>query len=203
MSTKYFDLKTDGNRMIFTTPFFKAEKTSVLHSGVYTKEFSSMLLSGAVALFVYMITEFMTHKLAVLRYLLIIVILVASFIGGIKFIFKEKYLEAVFNKSNRSVTISQSGIFSKKVETIPFADIESVELGTKSFVIENIDAIKFVQKIALQHGGEIPGLEQEEEFITVALKLADNSERTIFAGKSDSEPETPFNEIKLFLENTV
>ncbi len=201
MSMKYYDIKTDSNTMTFSTPFFKAEKSSVLHPGVYTKEFNSMLLSGAACLFVYMITEFMSHKLAILRYILLVVILVATFIGGTKVLFKEKYLEAVFNKSEQSVTISYSGLFSKKVETLLFADIKSVDLGIKSFVPENIDGINFVQKISAQHGSAIPDLDQNEEFITVALRLTDKSERIIFAGRSDSEPEVPFNEIKQYLEN--
>ncbi len=201
MSTQFYNIKSDINSMTFSTTFYKAEKSSVLHPGVYTKEFNSMLLSGALCLFVYMITEFMSHKLAVLRYILLLVVLVATFIGGTKVLFKEKVLEAVFNKSDQSVTISHSGLFSKKVETLPFAEIKSVELGTKSFAPENIDGIKFVQKISAQHGSPVPGLEQVEEFITVALRLSDKSERTIFAGLTDMEPEIPFNEIKQFLEN--
>ncbi len=203
MRTKYYDIKTEGNTMTFTTPFFKAEKSSVLHSGIYSKEFNSMLLSGAACLFVYILTEFMAHKLAVLRYLLLVVILVTTFIVGTKVIFKEKYLEAVFNKSDQLITFTESGLFSNKVETLPFADIESVEIGTKTFAPENTDGVAFVQKISLQHGSAVPGLDQTEEFVTVLLKLSDNSEKIIFAGKTDTEPETPFNEIKQYLENSA
>jgi len=204
MNTQYYDLKTEHNSLTFTTPFFKAEKMSVLHSGIYNKEFSSMLLSGAVCLFIYMMTEFMTHKLAVLRYILLLGILLITFIGGTKFIFKEKYLEAVFNKSDNSVTIKVPGmIFTHKTEKISFKNIASVELGTKVFAPQNIDGINFVQKISIQHGSAVPGLGEEEEFITVSLKLTDNSERILFAGRTDAEPEIPLKEIKSFLEHTA
>lgn len=204
MSAQYYDLKTADNRLVFTTPYFRAEKTSVLHSGVYTKEFSSMLLSGAVCLLIYKMTEFMTDKLAALRYLLLVGILIITFIGGTKFIFRERYLEAVFDGPDNTVTIKVPGIFfTCRTEKIPLNKIASVELGTRVFKPENIDGINFVQKISLQHGSAVPRLGEEEEFITLSLKLTDDSERVLFAGLTDAEPEIPLREIRSFLEHTA
>lgn len=203
MSAKFYDLKTENNKLIFTTSFYKVENPSVLHSGVYSKEFASMLLSGAVCMLVYMFTEFMASRFTALRYLLLAIIIIATFMGGTKFIFKEKYLEAVFDKNDKHVTISHSGLFAKKAERISFADIKSVELGSIKFIPENIDGINFVQKISLQHGSAVPGLGQEQEYITVFLKLTDSSERTIFAGRIEAEPEIPLREIRSFLESAA
>lgn len=203
MKTKFYELKHDNNRLIFRTLHFRAERTSVLHSGVYSKEFASMLLSGAICMVVYMVTEFMTNRYAILRYILLIIIFVISFTGGLKYIFKDRYLEAIFDRTNRSVTISYPGFFTKKVEEIPFTGIVSVEPGTKIYKPENIDGIDFVQKISLQHGSAVPGLGKEEEYIILKLKLADKSERILFAGNTDTEPVIPLKEIKTFLENSA
>ena len=45
------------NTLTFTTASFKAETASVLHSGVYSKEFSSMLLASGLCVLVYMYAD--------------------------------------------------------------------------------------------------------------------------------------------------
>ena len=199
--SQFYEMKTDAEKLFFKTAFYKAERTSVLHSGVYNKEFTSMLLSGAICLMSYMLTEFMAHK-SVLRYIIVLLVFFISFIGARNFIFKEHYLEAVFNKTDRMVSLKYPGIFPKK-ERIPFDTILSIELGSKKYVPQNIDGIDFVQKISIQHGGAVPGLGQEEEYITVSLKLKNNSHKIIFACRTDAEPDIPLNEIRHFLGNTV
>ncbi|TNF53219.1 hypothetical protein EP227_06240 [bacterium] len=77
--------------------------------------------------------------------------------------------------------------------------ISSIEVGSVKYVPENIDGIDFVQKISLQHGSPVPGLGDEEEYITLLLNLADGSERIIYAGRSEEEPELPITEMRNFL----
>jgi hypothetical protein len=125
-----------------------------------------------------------------------------SFLGARGLIFKEHYLEAVFDKTAQMVTLTYPGLFPKK-EHIPFNTISSIEPGSKKYVPQNIDAINFVQKISIQHGSAVPGLGQEEEYITVYLKLNNNSHKIIFACRTDTEPELPLKEIRHFLGNTV
>lgn len=197
-------LKTEGDSLIFTTSSFRAEKTSVLHSGVYTREFSSMLLASAFCIAAYMLIIYISIYSLILRYLILIFIFVITFLLSRKTIFKEKYIEVVFNKPEQTTIISRPGIIKMKTEIIPFLDIKSVELGSRKFIPENIDGINFVQKISLQHGNAVPGLGDIEEFITLSLKLNDGSERIIYAGKInggkiDGEPSIPVNEIRSFL----
>lgn len=204
MVTKKYELKTEKDKMIFKTSSFKAEKTSVLHAGVYTKEFASILLASALCIFAYMLSDFAGLQSKVARYIMVMFILITTFLGSRKFIFKEKYLEINFDKSARWVTIIRHGIISRKTERIPFANIKSVDLGSKKFVPENIDGIDFVQKISAQHGSAVPGLSEVEEFVTLALNLKDGSDRIIFAvkidgGKIDGEPYIPVKEIRSFL----
>jgi Ca2+/Na+ antiporter len=207
-NNKKYQMKVDQDKLVFITSSFKAEKTSVLHPGVYTKEFASMLFASATCIFAYISTDLASIKSAIMRYIILIVIFVVAFLGANKYIFKERYLEADFNKSDKTVNIVRSGLITKKSEKIPFARIKSVDLGIKKFVPENIDGIDFVQKISAQHGSAIPGLSDIEEFITLSLSLTDGSERIIFAakingGRVDGEPEIPVKEIRSFLENKV
>jgi hypothetical protein len=201
-----YQIKKEKDRLIFRTAFFKAEKTSVLHTGVYTKEFASILFASAICITAYMFIEFSGVALRAIRYVVLVLILMISFLIARKYIFKEKYLEVIFDKSNKTVNIIRRGIITKKLEKISFENITSVDLGNKRFVPENIDGIDFVQKISAQHGSPVPGLGDVEEFITLSLSLTDGSERMIFAakidvGRVDGEPEIPVNEIRSFLGN--
>lgn len=201
MVSNNYKIKIEGDKLVFITSSFKAERSSVLHSGVYTNEFSSMLLASAAAMAAYMLT---VSRQPVVRYTVLIIIFAVSFIGANKYIFKERELQVVFDRKDKTVHMIQSGLFTKKREDIPFANIKSVDIGSRQFVPENIDGINFVQKISAQHGSAVPGLGEAEEFITLSLKLTDGSERIIYAariygGEIDGEPEIPVREIRNFL----
>ena len=205
MVTGDYQLKMGDDKLVFKTSSFKAERTSVLHSGVYSKEFSSMLLASATALGAYILTD---SRPPLLRYIILIIIFALSFIGAHTFIFKERELQVVFDRKDRTAHLIQSGLLMKKREKVPFADITSVIVGSRQFTPQNIDGINFVQKISAQHGSAVPGLGEAEEFITLSLLLTDGSERMIYAarlegGKVDGEPGMPVQEIREFLENTV
>jgi hypothetical protein len=203
-NTSNYQIKTEDDKLIFTTSSFIAEKTSVLHSGVYTREFSSMLFASAVSIFFYMGLITVNINPVFFRYILIVLVFVAGFLAANKFIFKEKKIEVILDNSIKTAIITRFGIISKKKENIAFENIRSVELRSRKFTPENMDGIKFVQQISAQHGSAMPELSEEEEFITLSLSLADGSDRVIYAakidgGKVDGEPTIPVNEIKNFL----
>ena len=199
MVARNYEVRTESDKLVFRTSSFKAEKSSVLPAGVYTREFSSMLFASAVATLAYMFGNIMNTKIAVIRYLIILFIFIVAFLGSHKYIFKESYLEAEFDRAAETLNIVRTGIIMKKSEKIPFADIRSIDTEGKRFVPENVDGIKFVRKISLQHGSDIPGLGEVEEFFTLSLKLNDGAERVIFAGKDKKETETALKEIRGFL----
>ncbi|NOZ69058.1 MAG: hypothetical protein GXP46_07400 [Deferribacteres bacterium] len=197
-----YQLRTDGNRLVFTTPSFRAEKSSVLPSGVYSKEFASMLLASAVCIPAYMATGFIGADLVILRYVFVVLLFVVIFLGARRFIFRERYLKLVLDRNEKQAIITFPGFFRGKTEKIPLSRIKSVEMGLRRFVPENIDGIKFVQRISSQHGSALPGLDDVEEFITLSLKLTDGTERIIYAGKTEEEPEMPVKEMSAFLERS-
>ena len=202
--TGNYQLIKENDRLVFRTPFFRAEKSSVLHAGVYTREFSSMLFASALCVLFYMVTDMASIRTPLVRYGILILIFIVAFLGGNKYIFKEKYLQAEFNKAAGTVTIVRSGLLKKSSETIPFDRIQSVDIGSTSFIPENVDGIHFVQKISAQHGSAVPGLDEVEEYVTLLLRLKDGSEHILYAakidgGKVDGEPEIPVGEIRSFL----
>jgi hypothetical protein len=81
--------------------------------------------------------------------------------------------------------------------------MKSVDIGSSQILPVNLDGIEFVQKISAQHGSPVPGLGEEKEFVTLLLKLTDETERIIYAEKIDNknEPVLPLNEIRGFLRN--
>ena len=194
-----YTLKKENNRLVFTTNSFRAEKSSVLHEGVYTKEFASMLAASALSVPVYVAVSFFATS-SVLRIVTVIILFVVSFIALKKYIFKDNLLEAVFDGTSKTVCINQSGLLSIRKETIPFRDIRSVEIGSRKFDPVNLDGIQFVQKISAQHGSAVPGLSESEEFVTLSLMGTDGAERLLFAGKVEEEPGMPLNEINNFLK---
>lgn len=206
-SNKQYELKTEKNRMIFRTASFKAEKTSVLHSGVYTKEFSSMLLASAASIFSYMATDILSSRSSV-RYALLLIVFVLVFLGANRYVFNERSLEVVFDKSDNTARIVRTGLLKRKTEQIPFSNLKSVHAGSRKYSPENIDGIQFVQHISAQHGSPMPELGEVEEFVTLNLGLADGSEIIIYAAKVNAgmvngEPDIPLHEIKSFLADTV
>lgn len=198
MSKTDYDLRTENNRLIFSTRSFRAEKSSVLHSGVYTNEFASMLAASAMAVVAYVAAD-SAEGVKHVRYLWTMITFIVSFVVSRIFIFRDRNLKVEFNRDSKTVEIIRPSLFFKKTETIPFSDIKAVAVGNRKFTPVNVDGIRFVQKISLQHGSAMPELSQEEEYITIALKLMNGSERIIYAGRIEHEPELPVNEIKRFI----
>lgn len=196
---KKYQINIEKDTLTFTTSSFKAEKQSVLHKGIYTREFSSMLFASAAAIVSYLVFRLISSDTVFIHYLIIIFLFIGAFLGAEKFLFREKYLMAVFNKPENIVTITRSEMLRKRIEKIPLKSIRSVEAGIKKFTPENIDGIKFVEKISLQHGSFIPGLADEEEFVTLSLQLSDGSDRIIYAGETKDEPNIPLKEISDFI----
>ncbi|MEF9427336.1 MAG: hypothetical protein L0956_09280, partial [Candidatus Mariimomonas ferrooxydans] len=203
MNNKKYQIKIEKDRLFFITTSFKAEQKSVLPKGIYTKEFASMLSASAACMFVYMVISFASDEIIFIHLLIIILTFIAAFLGSRKFLFKEKYMEVVFDRTDNTVRITLTGIIKATKEEIPLDNIKSIDVGSKKFTPENIDGINFVEKISLQHGSFVPGLRDEEEFITLSLKLNNGSERTIYSerieGKIGGEPELPLKEMSSFL----
>ncbi len=192
-----YELSIMDNILTFTTSSFKAEKTSVLPSGVYSKEFSSMLLASALCVIVYMFSDVIENTF--FRSALFLLCFITFFYGSRKYIFCDKKLKVEFDNNRKSAIISRPGFIMIKKEEIPFSNIRSVDIGHRKFTPDNPDGVAFVEKISAQHGSYVPGLGEEEEFVTLSLILTDGTERVIFAGHIEDEPGIPLNKMRAHL----
>jgi len=200
MTSKGYEMKIMDRVLEFTTTNYRAEKTSVLHSGVYTKEFSSMLFASAICLTGFVILNRVETISLILKILFLIILFIVSFLGSRFFLFHEKKLIARFDKDRGILTLKIPRFIGHSHEEISIDNIEDIVIDTKRFEPTNIDGIRFVERISAQHGSAVPGLDQVEEFITLKLRLRDGSERIIYSAKIDIEPELPLKEIKDFLK---
>jgi len=196
---KSYSIKTEGPTLTFRTSSFKAEKSSVLHSGVYSREFSSILLASGICMLVYILLSPRIGGPAM--YAALALTLAAAFTLSHKYIFREKCLEVILDKKSGKAKLVISGAFTKRSEEIALSDIASVEIGSKLFEPVNKDGADFVQKISVQHGSAVPGLGEPEEFITLSLKLKDGSEKIIYAANVKERPAVPVSEIREFLSS--
>ncbi len=196
-----YHIKIDKNRLVFTTAFFRAEIESVLHKGVYTSEFSSMLTASLAGAFTFLAIKSIVKETGFITILIIILVFISAFLGSRKFVFCDRVMRVVIDKCDKSVTIYHPGLFRNNPEKIPMQMIQGIYPGSRKFTPDNPDGIRFVEKISLQHGSYMPGLGEEREFITLSFKLSDNTERLIYAVRIEEEPDIPLKEIEQFLSS--
>lgn len=195
---KYLIEKT-GDRLLFRTSNFAAERGSVLHRGIYSREFAAALSSLAVAGLAYMVMVLDVKK-GVLAHIVFLTLFVSGFLLFRRFVFREKFLEAVFDKTAGKTHIFMVGITKRETDSIRMKDIDNVLIVQKKSILENPDAVEFVEKISSQHGMAIPGFGEEKVFFLLTLKLRDNTDRLIFADADMRDVMQAHEEIKRFLE---
>ncbi len=185
--------------LTFRTARFSADTGSVLHSGIYNREFASVLASLAVAGFVYVVVV-MNFKKTLVPHIAFVVFFVACFPFFRRFIFKERYMETVFDCSKAKAEIYVAGLRRRKTDSIPLRDIVNVMIESRKKEIENPDGVQFVEKISLQHGMAIPGFGEERVFFLLKLILADGTDRVIYADVNMQDVIEAHGEIKDFLK---
>lgn len=115
------------------------------------------------------------------------------------YVFRERIFETVIDKGRRVITLELKGIIGGKARSYPMGQLEAVNIRRVDLQPENIDGIKVVEKIALQHGTVIPGFGKTLEIVTVGLGFKDGKEITIFSSMNESEADDIVNKIKSFL----
>jgi len=193
-----YTVRKEEDKLIFATPAYKVGPDSVLHSGIYNREFSSVLASAAVAGIVYIIVAINTGNTIVRS-----MVFLLTFAGGFpffrKFVFKEGLMEVVFNTTGGEARIYTSWITKRLKETISIKNIKDISIESRKHEAENPDAVRFVKQISLQHGTIIPGFGEEKILFLLKLHLADGSERTIYSDSNMQDVITAHDEIKGFL----
>ncbi len=198
-ANRNYTIKKEEDKLIFTTTAFTDEPDSVLHSGIYNREFTSVLASAAAAGIVYVIVA-MNIDNTIVRSLVFLLIFAVGFPLFRKFIFKESLMEVVFNASAGEAKIYRTWITKKQKETIAISSIKDISIESRKREAENPDAVKFVEKISLQHGTIIPGFGHESVLFLLKLHLSDDSTRTIYSDNAMQDVVSAQGEIKEFLK---
>ncbi len=194
-----YSVQKTGKTLVFRTSSFSADTESVLHSGIYNREFASVLASMAVAGLVYTVLV-ANYGRSFISYSSFILLFVGGFPFFRKFVFKGRYLEVVFNREKKVLTISATGLMKKQKDVIPLNAVSRVMIETKKTEIKNPDGVAFVEKISLQHGFAIPGFGEEQVSYLLKLKLTDGSDRLIYTSEKMQDALSAHEEIKEFLE---
>ncbi|MDI6800900.1 MAG: hypothetical protein QMD01_02420 [Thermodesulfovibrionales bacterium] len=193
-----YQIDIKDNLLTFRTAFFKAEKGSALHIGIYNRELASSLAAGALVM---LLGFFLAakYKITAVHFIAALVLFTAFFIGFRTYIFREPLLYVAIDKARGVINFSVNKIFGQKNFSFPIAELENIRQDYVSITPENPDGIKFVEKIALQHGTVIPGFGKTAEFYTVEMEFKNRQRIMIFS----SEDPSPADDIAIKFKNFI
>jgi len=194
-----YTLTKDAARITFRTTSFVADKGSVLHSGIYNREFSSVLASFALAGIAYFLLV-MSFGKEIFFYAVFMALFICTFPLFRTYVFGERYLETVFDRTAAIIEMSHAWIRRKVLLSMPLESIAGIWIDTKKTEVVNRDGVEFVEKISAQHGTVIPGFGEETTFYSLKLRFSDGTERTLFADSSMQDVIFVHDEIKGFLK---
>lgn len=180
-----WSIEVKENVLSLSTTSFKAEKGSVLHSGIYNRELASSLSAGAITILIGLFTA-INYKITAVYYLAAALLFGALFIVLRSYVFKETVLELTLDKNDGYLRVKIKGIREKR-QIFAISDITDVRLRHVTVQPENPDGIKVVENISLQHGTVIPGFGETEDFYVVELELKAGTSTRVFSSKQEKE----------------
>lgn len=194
-----YQIDMKDNMLIFSTAFFKAEKGSILHSGIFSRELASFLAAGAVltVLGFFFASNF---KITAIHFIIAVFLFAALSLFFRAYIFHEANLEIVFDKGKGKITSTLKKAVGKEIKVYPVSELKGIKPGQVTFKPENPDGVKVVENIALQHGTVIPGFGEVMEFNTVELEFKQGNRIIIFASELKEETESIIKILRIFLE---
>lgn len=193
-----FSISVEGERLVFRTERITADKGSVLHSGIFNREFASALTALAVAGLAYLVAGLKYGK-TFLTQAIVVGIFAAGFVLLRIFVFKERYLTAEFDREATVVRITETGFLRERTEVVPLNTVERLRIDRKELGVANPDGTAFVEKISAQHGMVIPGFGEDAVFYILKLVLSDGTTRTLYADKGEAEALAAYDEINRFI----
>ncbi len=191
-----FDIKKFDNELILRTSSFRAEKGSMLNSGIFSRELSAMFLSAGLSV-LYLILIYLLSAVTLLHYIIAAAICLISFPLLRTYVFRESFLETKIDREKERISITSTGVFGKTIIK-QRNELKEIVMGHIKITPDNPDAVAFVEKIALQHGTVIPGFGQTEQYYPIKLSFND-MEIDIFSSNDREESKQVLNELKSFI----
>jgi hypothetical protein len=196
---KNYSVIKEEKKLTLRTPAYRTEIESLLHSGIYNREFSSVLAAAVVAGTVFVIAA-MNTETALVQWLASLIVFTVAFPLFRAFVFKEVVMEIIFDRVGGQAEVSVIRIRKRLKEVVPLSSIKDIFIESRKRKPENPDAVEFVEKISLQHGTVIPGFGKETVIFFLKLLLRDGSERIIFSDERMQDVIDAHDEIKEFLK---
>jgi len=201
MNEKQYHIETRGNTVVLNTVSFRAERRSVLHSGVFNKELASSLAAGAVIMAMSFFFA-LYFKITVLYLMAVVLVFAALFMLFRLYVFREAILVTVFDMEKRTITISLKSAIGGRTSSYSLNDLADIILHHISMAPENMDAVQLVERVAVQHGTVIPGFGKTEDFYTVELDLG-GKKIVVFSARERKWAEAAIVELKASLSGLV
>lgn len=197
--TDSYQIDIKDNTLVFRTSSFKAEKGSVLHSGIYNRELASSLAAGALIMLLgfFFATRF---KITTIHFTAALLIFVIFFLLFRTYVFLEPVLRVTVDKQNGNIDITLERIFGKRRISLPITELDNIRQDYLSVTPENPDGIRFVEQVALQHGTVIPGFGKTAEFYTVEMEFKNGKRFIVFSSEEPSKAEKIATKFKNFIE---
>ncbi|RMG69253.1 MAG: hypothetical protein D6710_09175, partial [Nitrospirae bacterium] len=156
-----YRLTIEEGRAVLTAQSFRADRGSVLHSGIFSRELASSFVGAAFALLLLFVL-YLTVGLNLLYYVVAAAVFwVVTFFSRV-FLFKETYLETTIDEQQVKIVLHRP--IKKRVIERRRDELKDIKIDYWRFEPENPDAVEFVERIALQHGTVIPGFGKVKEF---------------------------------------
>lgn len=194
-----YKIEMKDNILIFRTSSFKAEKGSILHSGIFSRELASFLAAGALLIIAgFFLAK--SIKITVTYFFVGIILFALLSIFFRAYLFYEASLEVVIDKDKELLTFTTLKLTGKQTELFPVSELAGIVTGNVVFKPENPDGVKVVESIALQHGTVIPGFGEELKIYTAEIEFKQGGRKVIFASESAEDAGSVIKEMKSFLE---
>ncbi len=192
-----YRIELEEGRVILRTSSFKAEKGSVLHSGIFSRELASSFVA-VVAAVLLLIFFAVRYELGLLHYIAAALVLVVVFPLCRIYLFREPYLETVFDKTSGTVSMTLRRPILSRGLSMPIGSVRDIKVEHVRIEPDNPDAVAFVERIALQHGTVIPGFGEVQDFYNVLL-VHDSGSYTILTTRTESEAADVVEKLKRYI----
>ncbi len=192
-----YSLQVSEDRVVLRTTSFRAERASVLHSGIYSRELAASLLSGAVVvLFLFLVA--LWHRPTVGHFIIAALAFAVLVPVTRYYIFREPELITVFDPGADVVRITLRAPLKRHSVVKTMSRLKGMKVVHHRFEVENPDGVEFVKKIALQHGQVMPDFGKPQQLYSLVLEFEDGTYE-ILTRKDRAEIEQVLVKLRYFL----
>jgi len=195
LNEERFELEIKADVLTFKTPYYKVERGSILHKGIYNLELASMLAAAIPAGTAFLLIREKTGAF-VLSSFLALIAFILGFVLFRAFVFRRRELKFIIHKKSGSAFLYFPF---KRMKVFRLADIEGIEASVKKLAPENPEGVALVEKIALHHGQIVPDFAAQADIYAIMLRLKGDSEYTLYADNDKKFPAEITVRIKEFL----